>query len=47
MSHKNCLSLIMLDSTVRVNKKYQPQALFEEFKYEVKKTKRENRINDE
>ena len=30
-----CLSLIMLDSVIRVNKKYCPQTLLEECKYEV------------
>ena len=43
-SHK-CLSLIMLDSVVRVNKKYYPQTLLEECKYEIKKNKIENLIN--
>ena len=28
----NCLSLIMLDSVIRVNKKYYPQTLLEECK---------------
>ena len=37
-----CLSLVMLDSVTRVNKKYYPQALLEECKYEIKKTKMEN-----
>ena len=41
-----CLSLIMLDSVIRVSKKYYPQALLEECKYEIKKTKTENLIND-
>ena len=36
------LSLIMLDSVIRVNKKYHPQTLLEECKYEIKKTKMEN-----
>ena len=31
------LSLIMLDSVIRVNKKYYPQTLLEECKYEIKK----------
>ena len=43
-SHK-CLSLIMLDSVVRVNKNYYPQTLLEECKYEIKKDKIENLIN--
>ena len=37
----------MLDSTVKVKKKYYPQALLEECKYEIKKTKMEDLINDE
>ena len=42
-----CLSLIMLDSVIRVNKKYCPQTLSEECKYEIKKNKMENLINDD
>ena len=34
-----CLSLIMLDSVVGVNKKYYPQTFLEESKYEIKKKK--------
>ena len=41
------LSIIMLDSVVKVKKKYYPQTLFEECKYEIKKTKMENLIDDE
>ena len=32
-----CLSLIMLGSLIRVSKKYYPQTLLEECKYETKK----------
>ena len=42
-----CLSLIMLDSVIRVSKKCYPQTLLEECKYEIEKTKMENRINDD
>ena len=42
-----CLSLIMLDSFIRVNKKYYSQTLLEECKYEIKKNKMENLINDD
>ena len=35
----------MLDSALRVSKKYYPQILLE-CKYEIKKTKMENLIND-
>ena len=38
--------MIMLDSVIRVNKKYYPQRLLEECKYEIKKNKMENLIND-
>ena len=36
-----CLSLIMLDFAIRANKKYYPQTLPEECKYEIKKSKME------
>ena len=42
-----CLSLIMLDSVVKVKKKYYPHELLEECQYETKKTKLENLVNDE
>ena len=42
-----CLSLIMLDSVIRANKKYYPQTLLEECKHEIKKNKMENLINDD
>ena len=42
-----CLSLIMLDSVIRASKTYYPQTLSEECKYETKKTKMENLINDD
>ena len=42
-----CLSLIMLDSVIRVNKKYCPQTLLEEYKYIIKKNKMENLISDD
>ena len=35
----------MLDSVIRVDKKYYPQTLLEECKYETKKNKMENLIN--
>ena len=34
-----CISLIMLDSVIRVSKKYYPQALLEECKYRVSQKK--------
>ena len=42
-----CLSLIMLDSVIRVNKKYYPQTFLEECKHAVRKNKTENLINDD
>ena len=39
------LSLIMLDSVIRVNKKYYPQTLLEECKYVIRKNKMESLIN--
>ena len=38
---------MMLDSVIRVNKKYYPQTLLEECKYEIKKNKMNNLINDD
>ena len=40
-----CLSLIMLDSVIRANKRYYPQTLLEECKYEIKKNKTKKPIN--
>ena len=37
----------MLDSVIRVNKKYYPQTLLEECKYVIRKNKMENLINDD
>ena len=42
-----CISLIMLDSVIRVNKRYHPQTLFEECKYVIRKNKMENLINND
>ena len=42
-----CLSLIMLDSVIRVNKKYYPQTLLEECNYVIRKNKMENLINND
>ena len=41
-----CLSLIMLDSVIRVNKRYYPQTLLEECKYVIRRNKMENLINN-
>ena len=41
-----CLSLIILDSIIRLNKKYYPQTLLEECKYVIRKNKIENLVND-
>ena len=40
-------SFIMLDSVIRVNKKYYPQTLLEECKYVIRKNKMENLINQD
>ena len=42
-----CLSLIMLDSVIRANKKYFLQTLLEECNYVIRKNKMENLINDD
>ena len=40
-----CLSIIMIDSVIKANKKYYPQTLLEECKYIQEKIKIENYIN--
>ena len=42
-----CLSIIMIDSVIKANKKYYPQTLLEECKYTHKKIKIENYINED
>ena len=42
-----CLSIIMLDSVIKANKKYYPQTLLEECKYEQKRIKIESLIDDQ
>ena len=42
-----CLSIIMIDSVIKANKKYYPQALLEECKYIQEKTKIEIYINED
>ena len=42
-----CLSIIMLDSVVKANKKYYPQTLLEECKYEQKNIKTKNYIDED
>ena len=42
-----CLSIIMIDSVIKANKKYYPQTLLEECKYTHEKIKTENYINDD
>ena len=37
----------MLDYIIKVNKKYCPQTLLEEWKYKIKMNKMENLINDD
>ena len=43
----NCLSIIMLNSVIEAKKKYYPQTLLEECKYELKRIKIENLIDDD
>ena len=43
----NSLSLIVLDSVIRVNKKHYPQSFLEECKYVIRKNKMENLINND
>ena len=42
-----CLSLIVLDYVIRVNKKYYPQTFLKECKYVMRNNKMENLINDD
>ena len=42
-----CLSIIMLDSVIKANKKYYPQRFLEECKYAQEKTKIENHTDDD
>ena len=44
-SSYKCLSLIMLDSVVKIGKKYYPQVFLEECKYVKRKNKMFNYIN--
>ena len=46
-SSYKCLSLLMLDSVVKVGKKYYPQVFLEEYKYIKRKNKMFNYINDD
>ena len=42
-----CLSIIMLDSVIKANKKYYPQTFLEECKYVQEKIKIENHIDED
>ena len=42
-----CLSIIMIDSVIKAKKKYYPQILLEECKYEQEKIKMKNLIDDD
>ena len=42
-----CLTIIILDSVIKAKKKYYPQTLLEECKYEQEKIKMENLIDDD
>ena len=37
----------MLEQVIKASKKHYPHALLEEYKYEIKKSKMENLINDD
>ena len=41
------LSLIMLDSVIRANKRYYPQTILEECKYKMKMNKMDKLVNDD
>ena len=43
----NCLSIIMLDFIIKAKKKYYPQTLLQECKYEQKRLKTENLTDDD
>ena len=42
-----CLSIIMIDSVIKANKKYYPQTLLDECKYIQEKIKIDNYINED
>ena len=42
-----CLSIVLIDSVIKANKKYYPQTLFEECKYVKEKIKIENYVDEE
>ena len=41
-----CLSVIMIDSVIKANKKYYPETLFEKCKYIQEKIKAENYVDE-
>ena len=43
----NCPFVIMLESVIKIEKKYHPQIFLEKCKYEIKKNKTERFINDD
>ena len=46
-SQCKCLSIIILDSVIKANKKYYPQIFLEECKYLQEKIKIENYVEDD
>ena len=42
-----CLSIIMLDSVIKANKKYYPQTFLEECKYMQEEIKTENYVDED
>ena len=46
-SSYNCIALVSIDCVIRMNKKYYPQAYLCECKYQERKNKTENMIDDD
>ena len=43
----NCVALVAIDCVIRMNKKYYPQTYLCKFKYQVRKNRMENLVNDD
>ena len=43
----NCIALVSIDCAIRMNEKYYPQAYLCECKYQIRKNKIENMIDDD
>ena len=46
-SSYNCIALVSIDCVIRMNKKYYPQAYICECKYQIRKNKVQNMIDDD